>query len=91
MSIKMSATILLTGPFDRPNRVVDRIQLGTLGTKGGNRPPLERVCIPFLDLLTAKHPVRCQQDRVLREKRGQSGGIAVAMPAHMQSIPCHRT
>jgi hypothetical protein len=38
--------------------------------KVGNRRPLERVCIPFLYLLpTGKHPVRCHQNRIFREKR----------------------
>src|SRR5258708_35919078 len=48
--------------------------------KEGRRRPLERVFIPFLDLLpTAKHPVRCHQKRVLREERGQGGGGVVAV------------
>src|SRR5271165_6761382 len=49
-----------------------------LATKGGNRPLLECVCIPFLDgLPTIKHPIRCHQNRVLREKRGHCGGVVL--------------
>ncbi len=58
-----------SAPFaGRPSRVVDCIQMMTeLAAKGGNRPSLECVCIPFLDgLPTVKHPVRCHQDCILR-------------------------
>jgi hypothetical protein len=44
--------------------------------KADNRRLLERVRIPFLYVLpTAKHPVRCHQNRILREKHGHSGGV----------------
>ena len=46
------------------------------GVKTDNRRPLERVCIPSLDVLpTAKQPTWFHQKRVLREKRGHRGGV----------------
>jgi hypothetical protein len=48
--------------------------------KAGNRRPLERVCIPFLYLLpTGKHPFRCHQNRVFREKRDHCRGVILVV------------
>src|SRR4029077_20339027 len=66
----------------RPNRVVDCIQVIALAAavKINNRPPLERVCIPFLYVLpTAKHPVGYHQKPVMREKRGHCGGVVLVV------------
>src|SRR6266446_9425412 len=78
-SLALKSTRPLSG---RPNRVVDCIQVAALAAavKIGNRPPLERVFIPFLDHLpTAKHPVRCHQNRVLREKRRRCGSVVLVV------------
>ena len=48
--------------------------------KAGNRRPLKRVCIPFLYLQpTGKHPFRCHQNRVLREKRDHCRGVVLVV------------
>jgi hypothetical protein len=74
-----SLTLKSTRPLSgRPNRVVDCIQVAALAAavKVANRRPLERIYIPFLDVLpTAKHPVRSHQDRILRENRSHCGSV----------------
>src|ERR1700689_3206232 len=49
-----------------------------LAAKGGDRPSVEDVGIPFLNgLPPTKHPIRFHQNPVLRKKRGDGAGVVL--------------
>ena len=64
------------------NSAVDCIKSKAIAAaeKVRHRRTLESVCIPFLDRLPTKdHPVRCHQNRVLREQRSSCFGVLIVV------------